>query len=240
MYYIPQGEAVVEYFKKSRDLDGNAMNLVGLHSFGCPPDDIKRFGADASGGHVRPAPGFEHLDNKDRIWYTQHRDFHSLLTGASLDAMTTKFVEVFSRRVKTTSRVRGTEWIEMPDFYTFLRDELFCATTQALCGDHFFEVNPDFNDLFWDMDRGMLPILRRLPRWMAAKSYGDRDRALAAVAEWHRVSNERFDWDDKEQVAADWEPVFGARLMRARQRMFKDLGTSTRSHASMDLGMMWA
>ena len=240
MYYIPHGEPIQAYFKNSRDLDSKALSLLGLNQFGCPPDDMKRIGADNSGIHARPAAGYEHLDNKQRYFYTTHRDFHSLLMGKSLDAMTARFVRVLTGRMRAAQQVQGTEWTELPDFYVFLRNEMFQANMQALCGDRFFELNPDFTQVFWDLDGKMLDFLRRLPRWMAAKSHALRDQALAAVAKWHRVSNERFDWHDEDLVEAEWEPQFGAHLMRARQQMFGSIGTSAASHAAMDLGMMWA
>jgi hypothetical protein len=241
MYYIPHGSSILSYFKKSRELDGKPLILFGLkHTFGCPPDGLAQLDADNSGIHTKPAPGFENIEPGKRLFQIQHRDLHSHLSGSALNIMTVKFVSLFRQRLDDTAIVPTSEWIELPDLYTFLRNEMFHASLKALCGDLFFEIHPGFNDDFWAWDREMLVYLRRLPRWTAPKAYALRDKCHAAVQEWHRQASQRFDWSNTAMVEAEWEPIFGSRVMRARQQMFKGFGGSPETNASMDLGMLWA
>ncbi len=240
-YYIPPGEAILAYFKNSRDLSGKALSLIGLqYQFGCPKDDLKLIDGDNSGLNLKPAPGYESFDPGRRVFYMQHRDFHTLLAGSSLDAMTDTFVGMFTQQLRESTAARSEGWTKLPDLYLFLRSEMFRASTQALCGDHFFQVCPNFDEEFWAFDSGMKEYLQRVPRWLTPGSYAKRDRAQASVLKWHRFLAAHSDRRDEGPPESEWDSVWGTRLMRARDRMFKKLGTSPNGNASMDLGMLWA
>jgi hypothetical protein len=75
---------------------------------------------------------------------------------------------------------------------------------------------------------------------MVPKSYTARDRALGSVLRYHEFGRQQLDFSDEDLLKKDWTPEFGARIMSARQKMFKNVGISARGGAALDLGMMWA
>jgi hypothetical protein len=241
MVVMPGGDLVTAMFKNSRDLNNKSVLLTALRDqFGMPDRDLDPWRRDDSGIKAKPAPGFEDWAAEKRPYFTQHRDFHALLMGAPLDIMTANFVDNYTRQLDRLTEVTSDEWTDIPDLYNFLRNEMFRAALRALCGDHIFEVCPDFTEEFWEFDEAMTQLLRRIPRWLAPKLHAARDTALNSVKRWHESARVNFDWEDEEQVKAEWEPFYGARLMRARQEMCKSIGLSADGCASLDIGMLWA
>jgi cytochrome P450 len=239
MYYIPYGEPVQAMFKH-RDLSSKPIIIVAMRDqFGMPPEDLAIFERDGSGGNQKPLPGWEHMPPEHRIFHNQHRDLHNCLNGASLDGMTTRFIATYTARLRTTPLV-GDEWTELPDLFGFLRNEMFHAACTALVGERIFELCPDFAAQFWDFDRHAITYLRRTPRWMAPQAYAIRDKVLASVKRWRAYAREQVDPADPALADVEYEPVWGARLLRARARMFDDAGASPDGAASMDLGLLWA
>ncbi|KAL2255259.1 hypothetical protein VTK26DRAFT_3735 [Humicola hyalothermophila] len=240
MYYIPHGEPIQAMFRNGRDLAMKPIVIVAMRDqFGMPPEDLAIYQRDGSGGNAKPAEGWEHMDPAHRIFHNQHRDLNLMLNGASLDGMTARFVANYTARLRQTTRI-GDEWTELPDLYAFLRDEMFHAACTALVGERFFELCPDFGHEFWEFDRQILTYLRRTPRWLAPRAYAARDRALASVKRWRRYAKEHVDYKDPALAEVEYEPVWGARLMRVRAAMFDKAGASPDGCASMDLGLLWA
>lgn len=244
-YYIPHGEPVLNMFQNSRELNAKPLTTVALRDqFGMNAEDIQLYLNDDSGIRNEPAPGFEDMDPLKRIFYLNHKDLHALLSGNGLRGMTSRFVDEFIRRIHANQIVEpGDRWTELPDLYAFLRTEMFHSAVQALCGTKFFELCPNFCEEFWEFDASMVVFLRRTPRWWAPKAYATRDRALASVKKWRQHAWEHYDRGDNQMLKdgeLDWEPLWGARLMRARADMFRNAGQSADGDAVMDLGMLWA
>ncbi|KAH7142831.1 cytochrome P450 [Dactylonectria estremocensis] len=242
MYFIPHGEPILELFKASRHLTTKSLGVMTVRdAFGCPQKDIDDiYGADDSGTEAKPAPGWESVDPSVRFHFIQHRDIHNLLTGSSLNTMTAKFVEVYSKRIERDTRFKDDEWSEVDDLYAWLKDNLIRAAIEALCGEKFLELAPDFPDDFWAFDYHLPNLFKRLPRWLVPKSYQARDKVHEAVLRYHEYGRTQFNFTDDEVLKRDWTPEFGARLMGARQKMFTTTGFSAQGAAALDLGMMWA
>ena len=242
MYLVPPGELVVSLFKASRDLTAKVVTLRTLrYSFGCPDEDLTAYRADDSGIGAKPLPGFEGFDPSARLFHIQHRDLQTMLMGTPLNVMTERFIGLFIRRLEATDRVKpGDEWTTIPDLYDFLKTEMFRAALTALCGTAIFDVAPDVGAHFWAFDASIATLFKRIPRIFARKQYAARDTVLEDVRKWHAHARANFDWNDKEAVDAEWEPLYGARLMRARQVMWDGIGQSEDGRAANDLGMMWA
>ncbi|SPQ26358.1 4dadea4c-6e56-455e-b989-cac76d900c1f [Thermothielavioides terrestris] len=240
MYYIPPGGPVQAMFKNARDLSMKPIIIVAMRDqFGMAPADLAIYERDGSGDSAKPLDGWENMDPAHRVFYHQHRDLNAMLNGAPLDGMMARFIANYTARLRATPLVSD-EWTELPDLYAFLRDEMFHAACTALAGERFFELCPDFCRDFWEFDSHVLRYLRRTRRWMAPKAYAVRDRVLASIEKWHRHAREQLDYSDPSLADVDYEPVWGARLMRMRAEMFDKAGFSLAGCASMDLGFLWA
>ncbi|KAM0321290.1 hypothetical protein ACHAPQ_009513 [Fusarium lateritium] len=241
MYFIPHGKYIVELFKASRHLTTKSLSILTVRdAFGLPAPDMLLYAGDDSGFDAKPAPGWENVEPMKRFHFVQHRDMHSFLTGSSLNAMTGKFVEVYSRNIDQDTKFHEDQWIEIDDLYEWLKNSLLRAAVDALCGDKFLELSPEFLEEFWSFDFHLPNLFKRLPRWVVPKSYNARDRVLQSVLRYHEFGRQQLDFSDEDVLKKDWTPEFGARLMSARQKMFKNVGISARGGAALDLGMMWA
>lgn len=239
--FIPGGDILSSMFKSSREMNNKSVLLIALRDqFGMPERDLDIWRRDDSGINTKPAQGFEGWEPERRPYFSQHRDLHTLLMGIPLDVMTANFVDNYMRQLANKTDISSRDWMEIPDLYDFLRNEMFHAALRALCGEHIFGVCPNFVKEFWEFDSALTYLLRRVPRWLCPKSHAARDRALSSIKRWHKSARTHFDWNNEDSVNAEWEPVYGARLMRARQEMFKGIGQSDDGSASLDLGMLWA
>jgi hypothetical protein len=247
-YHIPPGDLLLQLFRASRDLTAKPLTIMSMRDqFGMPPGDMHVIYQDDSGINAKPLPGFETMDPKSRLFHNQHRDLHNLLSGSALDDMTARFIDIYSKQLRETdtipklgSQSLPQQWTSHPDLYAFLRDEMFRAASIALLGNHFLRLNPDFPRAFWEFDSYALSYVRNLPRWMARKAYRVRDEALDAFTRWRSHAAQHHPIHGPADTEAEWEPYWGAKLMRAREVMFNDLGLSPGGKASFDLGMLWA
>lgn len=243
MYYVPHGEPVQAMFRNGRDLDMKPIFVVAMRDqFGMQPRDFAIYERDGSGANAKPLDGWEHMDPSQRVFYNQHRDVHNLLNGTALDGMTARFVANLTARLRTTPLVGDSseEWTELPDLFAFLRGEMLHAACTSLVGEHLFELCPDFCRDFWEFDANVMTYLRRTPRWLAPRAYAVRDRLLAAIRKWREHAEARLALDDPSLAGVEYEPVWGARLMRARAETYDRAGLSAAGRASMDLGLLWA
>jgi len=239
MYFIPHGDMIQAMSKNSRQLHKKALGVLLRRHFGMSQMDLECWLADDSGMYPKPAEGYENMDPHARVWYIAHRDFQTLLTGEPLNAVTTKFIEVLRRRL-TNHELARDQWTEIPDLITFLNEEMLAATIEVLCGAGIFEASPDIVKNFYSFDDAFPKIVRRVPRFIARSAYDMRDRLVEDVKRWHRWAAARFDWEDEAAVEADWEPIYGAKLMRARARMMHNTNMSADGKASLDLSFIWA
>ncbi|KAK4142879.1 cytochrome P450 [Dichotomopilus funicola] len=242
MYYIPHGAAVQAMFKHARDLSMKPIIVVAMRDqFGMSARDLAVFERDHSGDEARPLEGFEDVDPAHRVLYQQHRDLHLMLNGAALEGMMGRFVGNYTAYLRDTEIVgQGEEWVELPDFYGFLRDAMFQASCKGLLGERVFEVAPELAREFWAFDQNLLTYFRRTPRWLAPSAYVTRDRALAALKKWVIHAREKLDYRDPSLAGVEYEPIWGSRLMRMRAEMFDNAGFSLDGAVCQDLGFLWA
>lgn len=239
--FLPHGDLVLAMFRSSRDLTAKPLTIHSLRdAFAMRPADLDVFLRDDSGIHTKPLPGFESFPAPHRVFFTQHRDLHALLSGTALDVMTARFVTLYSAQLRGTPTVPPTGWTDLPDLYAFLRLEMFTAATTALCGPHLLRLSPTFPRDFWTYDQDLMRFLRQTPRLFARAAYANRDRVVDAFLRWHEHAALHFDASKLEDAEPEWEPLWGARLNRARVRMFEGAGLSAHGRASQDLGMLWA
>ena len=153
--------------------------------------------------------------------------------------MTTRFLDELRRQIDLIDEI-GQDWVEYQDLTEWSQKLVFTATTTALCGSYMFELNPTFNEDFWEYIRHIPTLYKGLPRWWNPKAHRARDKCLAAIKKWHLHAWSHVDHSrDDDSVA--WEPYFGARIMRTRYTYAKKMeATTDESRAAEDLGMIFA
>ncbi|KAH6657279.1 cytochrome P450 [Truncatella angustata] len=236
--FVPHGEMIQTLFK-SREVNGKAMAIKSISAFGYKGEDLKLLDADNSGTLPSPNPGFEDWPPEKRFWFTNYRAMHGLLQGATLVDMLSKFIEKYTARVEGKG-VGFDEWTTIDDLFGMMKDDLFHAAMQALCGDHVFEVAPDMAENFWKFDSSLPTIFKKVPRWLAPSAHAARDRVLGDIKKYLDYADEHFDWNNEELVDCDWEPIYGAKLMRVRQQIFRKIGQRKEAGPAAELGLIWA
>lgn len=237
MYYVPPGPTLHSLFKASRALSKHAVGVMIKRQFCMREEDIAVWEADKSGIAPLRAPGWEGVDPEKRLWHIVHRDLQTHQSGSAVNVMTAKFAEVFARRLGGHCDVRD-EWRTLPDLNTFLRKEMLHAAVEALCGSKILEMAPTFVDDLWAYDDAFPIIFRKMPRLFAPRAYAARERLHEHMQNWHLWAAANFQWNSAEALEAEWEPVYGSRLMRARVKMMREAGMSLDGMAALDLGFV--
>jgi hypothetical protein len=161
-----------------------------------------------------------------------HHDHITVSTA--VNQLTTKFLEVFSDIID--AEPQG-QWREV-SVYQSLRMRMSKASMTSLCGTRMFEVSPSIVDDYWAWDSVFTKLTYGFPRFAFPKAYEARDRVHESTKRWLKDAWERYDWSSPD---VDWEENFGSRVMRAREKNFKEtLGVSLNSRASSEIGMMIA
>lgn len=252
MCIIPPGEYIKTLFKSSRHLNAEYTTIIAFRdALGLPERELQQLYADQSGIDITPAPGYEHVDRTQRIFFQIHKHVHSYFSGRSLEAVTSKFVERLGAGIvglaKTIKPVQQYQmgfdsqgWTMRSDLHDFVSTHIFHAAIEALCGDHILKLCPELCREFWEFDEALPGLISGTPGILNRRALAARAALLRNIKKWHAYGRDNFDWKDSRCAAAEWEPVYGARIMRARQQMFKDLGNSEDGAASYDMGLIWA
>ena len=239
MYFVVGADHLAALFKASKGMSTKAGVLKALENmFGTPSDVIPFYAADDSGVNSIPAPG-SRVKPEHRLNYFQVRAAHKHLAGSGMVKMTERFLSVLERRIEE-SHV-GRDWIDMPDLYTFLQYEVFNAAVEALCGKYLLTQYPGFVDDFWEFDRSVPMLFKGLPRWLIPRPYRVRQRILDAIKSWHKLAREHSDSTKINAEDDEWDPYWGAKLMRARANYTKSMPFMNEDAlAAEDLGLIFA
>jgi cytochrome P450 len=122
---------------------------------------------------------------------------------------------------------------------TWLKDHMFKASTYAFMGKRILEVYPELTQDFWEFEKAMVPLLFGLPKLMLAKELKARDTAVSGLQRWHEVVWEECKGQPIDPEDVSWEPIYGSRLNRARQRFYMYKELNSKAKAACDLGMMF-
>ena len=207
-----------------------------------PLSDAKLYAADDSGILVKPHPD-SHVERADRLWFKSHHNFSINLKGSGLNELSSRFKDNLALQITNKRKELGEDDLtELPDLFDFIKSETFRASTVAFCGPHILELNPTLAEDFWEFDSWLPLIFKKFPRWIIPRAFAIRDKMHSNIAKWHQYANANFDRDDQNQANLQWEPNFGARVMRAEWQMHQDanVNISTAGRAAADLGLIWA
>jgi hypothetical protein len=168
------------------------------------------------------------LEYFDRI----HHDHATDLKAAN--QLTAKFVEVFSNILDNEPRGHWQEF----SIYDFVRTRMTKASITALCGSRIFAVGPDVVDEFWAWNDVFLKLSYGFPRTVFRTGYEIRDTLHASTRRWLADAWACYGWSAPD---VDWEENFGSRLLRTREKEFKEtIGSNLDSRASSEMGLLFA
>lgn len=230
---------IVTLFRSSRAMSTKPGMLIALKNiFGTPTRVIPFYAADDSGMSSRPYEGSK-CKPEHRIIYFQQKAAHKHLSGPGLIKMADRYMTTLAKQFSQLNIDH--EWVEMPDLYHFLQMQIARASIEAMCGEYILRLNPTLVEDFWAFDRSVGTLLKGLPRWMCSREYGARDKLLASVKKWHAFAHQRTDCNKTGAGDPDWEPYFGHKLVKERQKYsLKMDAMDADARASEDMGLIFA
>ena len=212
---------------KSRGTSRDQFNIqLTRTSFAVPEEDqTKYYGRDKKGRKLF------HNDDQDPQHVQEKINADTLLRTEAVNELTTEFTKSFRAQLDTQ------EDVEEIGLYEWLQVQMFKASSRALLGEKVFEYYADFGTEFWAFDRIMLGLFFGIPEAFLRESVKIRDRSLAGLVRWHEEIEKAGHSIPIDPVSGPaWEPWYGSRANRWRQKMYHDMGLSTRGKASFDLG----
>jgi hypothetical protein len=199
------------------------------------PDSLTRFELDRQLG--RNSLGMSTEDalkafpsdlNPKTSLTTERIHANLLLSTAAVDNLTDKFIEVFQTKLLDVHVDK--DGIEV-NLYQWVREQTFHASMVSLGGTRLLEMYPDISSYFWTWDEGLVGMLFGTPRLFAHKAYAARDTLVDRLEKW-LAAGYAAPVDENDP---DWEPTFGAKVMRKRHEYYAQQKMSLRGQASADL-----
>lgn len=239
-YLITAPEHFLNVLKSPRDLNPKpALTILMKNMFGTPSSAIHIYKRDNSGIGSNPKPGST-VKPENRVYYQQHHAAHVFLSGKSLQRITQRFLRFLSLQISQDSTTNY-QWVDMPDFYSFVQNQLFEAAVKTLFGLHILPLNPTLSEDFWGYFMATPILAKGLPRWMARKAYQKRDKMIQSIVKWHQFASERSDYTSVEPSENEWDPYWGSDYLKVRQKLGRKRDSmSDDAIAAEDLSLMFA
>lgn len=216
---------------KARDPTRDRFNYkIMKNSMGMSHSEVQHF-------YAPPGVSDESKDYDPRFT-TVEGQYDYMLRTDRVNELTVTFVRKLGEELAQDEGLDDGKEIET-GLATWLRDHMFKASTYAFMGKRILEVYPDLTQDFWDFDKGMLSLFYGLPKVMLPEEYKARDKTIRGLQQWHRVAWEECNHEPIDPDDVSWEPIYGSRLNRARQRFYMFKGFASNAKASSDLGMIF-
>ncbi|KAL8865990.1 MAG: hypothetical protein Q9174_006568 [Haloplaca sp. 1 TL-2023] len=205
-----------------------------VNAFGCPKHLVDLF---------KPQQSRTKLSNQveDDVELLIHRAVKTGLSGAHLEALTLRYQRCLTQAIATESILsQGDSWIEFQDLNSFIEKRVFEAAVQSMFGTYMLSLNPTLADDFWAFNRAIGTLFMGLPRWLSPAAYRARDRMLQHIERWQRHAEEH---SERDQLGddIDWEPYYGSKFIRERQRLLDKRGIlDPTARAAENFAFMWA
>ncbi|KAK5709434.1 hypothetical protein LTR17_019785 [Elasticomyces elasticus] len=209
-------EAGISAIFKSRALSRAKLDQkLGVNVLGMSKaDSIKAFPYD--------------VDEKEKSTTARIHSEH-LLSSSAVNSLTSKFMETFRGALDSDARLEEGDEVNL---YEWLWQEVFGASTTALCGSRLLEMHPEFDRDYRVWEENMLAMLFGKPRLFASEAYNARDAAVQKLEAWLEDGYKQPSESGKDP---DWSPTFGARVMYKRHEFYKQQGLSIHAQAGFDL-----
>jgi cytochrome P450 len=167
------------------------------------------------------------LDPK-KFLTTERIHANMLLSTSAVNTLTDKFIEVFQAKLLEADTTGDDDEVNL---YEWIREQAFHASIVSLGGTKLLEMFPDISSEFWSWDEGLVGMLFGTPRLFARAAYAARDSLVDKLEEWLAAGYA----SPVDKSDPDWEPTFGARVMRKRHEYYAQQEMSLRGQASADL-----
>lgn len=166
------------------------------------------------------------IDEKEKSTTARIHSEH-LLSSSAVNALTSKFMECFTNELDGDESL--SQGVEV-NLYDWLWQRIFRASTTALCGSNLLEMYPAFDKDYRIWEDNMLGLLFGKPRLFARDAYAARDSTVRKLQSWLEGGYRHVPEGDP-----DWDPYFGARVMRKRHDFYKQQDLSLKGQAGFDL-----
>ena len=241
MYIVSEARQIVALYntKASRTLSTRQVVTLAMQNlYGTPHHVIPYYAADDSGINPTPLPGSQ-VKPEHRINYLQTKAAHRYLSGSGLVRMIELYLKVLKRRIGASQI--GSDWVDHPDLYTFLQNEVFRSSVEAMCGPHLLAQSTSFVEDFWAFMSSVPTLFKGLPKWTCPKGHGARGRLLHAIKNWHKIAHEQSDCTKTDMTNPEWEMYYGSELIRSRQEYGRGIDfMDADALAAEDLGLLFA
>lgn len=240
LYLVGDPDHVNILFKPTPAISSNfGVSMAMRNVLGTPDHVLPLYVEDNSGQLVRPMPGSQ-VRPENRIRYFHTKAAHLHVAGTSGMRLGELYMQTLSRNISDDTSI-GTEWVELPDLYCFIQRMVFPAAVESFCGSSILSLNPTLTEDFLAFDRSIPTLLKGLPRWLCPGAYKSRDKVLALIKRWHTYANEHSDFSRTGREDPEWDPYFGSKYIKARQRFLHGIeGMNADGRASEDLGFLFA
>lgn len=121
------------------------------------------------------------------------------------------------------------------NLYEWFKGRMFTASTTAFLGSRVLELNRDFAKDFWVFDENMLKLVYGLPRFVARGGHEAREHLIDGAARWLEDAKSHGNVTSTES----WDPYFGSRFVREREKMDQKIGLATRSRAGIEIALLF-
>lgn len=240
LYLVGDPDHVSVLFKPTPGIASNVgVALATKTVLGAPDHILPLYSTDDSGQLLKPMPGSQ-VRPENRIRFFHTKAAHQYLAGTNGLRLGERYMDILTRKVSTDASV-GYGWVDSPDLWIFIQNLVFPPATEALCGSFLLSLNPTLTEDFWAYDRSTPMLLKNLPRWLTPWAYKNRERMLNAIKKWHAYAIERSDPSKTGVNDPEWDPYFGSKYVKARQRFLREIPVmDADGRASEDLGLLFA
>lgn len=247
--HITWDPVLVQALFKNRSLERKASNVQVLHNgLGMPMSEVKKFYLELQEGRKGEAfrDGVNGYISEEGIYQKY------LLDKAAVNELTRKFIQVFRRRLddddddNDTAAEADDGW-KTVNFYSWLRPLMFAASTTSFMGERIAQIGDGvgggkdrFAADFFSFDTEFMSLFFGIPRWINPRGPKVRERLLRSFEKWEQEFIDAENSDDPVCQSEDWwEPRFGSRFLRERQKMYRSRSLCARSRSSLDLGFLF-
>ena len=231
--YILFSPSAVEALFKARGPARDSFNLqIAERALGIDhKEGVRYFGVGEGPDHTGITPA----QQQEKVWHEY------LLEKKSVNELTAQFTRVLRDQLAGALKSEDGDKVEkVIGLYAWLQDRMFNASTTAFMGSRLLEEYPDLRHDFFEFDHHMLTMFFQVPKLLSPTAYNVREKALDGLIKWQQKMQEECNVNPIDpDCDVDWEPVYGSRANRARQRYYKARGMSTKTSAGMDLGFLF-
>ncbi|TID18559.1 cytochrome P450 [Venturia nashicola] len=233
MVHILFSPTAVQALFKRRELGSDeTKGKILERSMGMPVEDVRIFyGLD--GKNKRRDWKGEGRAEEDPNELSERVNLDTLVKTEAVNELTFEFTKAFCEQLDSAfEKLEGDIGL-----VAWIKSAMFKASAIAFMGTRVFEDIPDYEQQFWDFDRVMLGLYFGLPRFVTPSAFRIRDSIVSSFERFHeKLQAEGKDRPIDPEGEVVWEPTYGSRANRARQRLYQTLKLSNRARAGLDLG----